>query len=118
MTPIERIIWETFEVPRLSKENVVNEERIPSLSYFGTGAQYQFSNPKEIISFYLYMILKGIDSNSAYLTEKGKKVAGTKLMRRMEIFGGYYERKVKGVTKSFKIVSPYDEIVESIYGED
>ena len=118
MTPIERIIWETFEVPRLSKENVVSEERIPSLSYFGTGAQYQFSNPKEIISFYLYMILKGIESNAAYLTEKGKKIAGTKQFRRMEIFGGYYEKKIKGVTKLYKVISPYDEIVESIYGEE
>lgn len=118
MTPIERIIWETFEVPRLSKESIVTEERIPSLSYFGTGAQYQFSNPKEIISFYLYMILKGIESNAAYLTEKGKKIPGTDQKRRMEIFGGYYEKKVKGVPRTYHIVSPYDEIVKSIYGEE
>ena len=118
MSPIERIIWETFEVPRLSKENIVSEERIPSLSYFGTGAQYQFSNPKEIISFYLYMILKGIDSNSAYITEKGKKIAGTNQMRRMDIFGGFYEKNSKGIKKTIKIASPYDEIIESIYGDD
>tara|TARA_B100001778_G_C18557621_1_gene616185 strand:+ start:181 stop:1443 length:1263 start_codon:yes stop_codon:yes gene_type:complete len=118
MTPIERMIWETFEVPRLSKQAIVTEERIPTLSYFGTGAQYQFSNPKEIISFYLYMILKGLDSNAAYITEKGKKIAGTKQERRMEIFGGYYEKKSKGAVKTIKVTSPYDEIVESIYGEE
>lgn len=117
MTPIERIIWETFEIPRLSKQPG-GDQMVPRLSYFGTGAQYQFSNPKRIISFYLYMILKGIDSNAAYLTEKGKKVAGTDSKEKMEIFGGYYEKKLKVGIKTVKIVSPYDEIIESIYGEE
>ena len=117
MTPIERIIWETFEIPRLSKQPG-GDQMVPRLSYFGTGAQYQFSNPKRIISFYLYMILKGIDSNAAYLTEKGKKVAGTDSKEKMEIFGGYYEKRSKVGIKTVKIVSPYDEIIESIYGEE
>lgn len=117
MTPIERIIWETFEIPNLSKQ-AGGEQMVPRLSYFGTGAQYQFSNPKRIISFYLYMILKGLDSNSAYLTEKGKTIAGTKTKEKMEIFGGYYEKKLKSGIKTIKVTSPYDEIVDSIYGDD
>ena len=117
MTPIERIIWETFEIPRISKQ-AGGDQMIPRLSYFGTGAQYQFSNPKTIISFYLYMILKGIDSNSAYITEKGKLLAGTKTRVKMEIFGGYYEKKLKGATTTIKVNSPYDDIIDSIYNED
>lgn len=87
---------------------------VPRLSYFGTGAQYQFNNPKRIISFYLYMILKGIDSNAAYMTEKGKKIAGTDVKEKMEIFGGHYEQRGKKLT----IESPYDAIIDSIYGDD
>tara|TARA_B100000614_G_scaffold91790_1_gene82982 strand:+ start:184 stop:1449 length:1266 start_codon:yes stop_codon:yes gene_type:complete len=117
MTPIERIIWETFEIPRLSKQPG-GDQMVPRLSYFGTGAQYQFSNPKRIISFYLYMILKGLDSNAVYITEKGKKVAGTDSKERMEIFGGYYEKKSKVGVKTIKVPSPYDEIIDSIYGDD
>tara|TARA_R100001126_G_C4870934_1_gene172988 strand:- start:124 stop:1431 length:1308 start_codon:yes stop_codon:yes gene_type:complete len=117
MTPIERIIWETFEIPRLSKQ-AGGDQIVPRLSYFGTGAQYQFSNPKRIISFYLYMILKGLDSNAAYLTEKGKNIAGTRTKEKMEIFGGYYEKKSKGSLKTIKIESPYDEIIESIYDDE
>ena len=49
------------------------------------------------------------------LTEKGKNVAGTKTKEKMEIFGGYYEKKSN---KTVKVVSPYDEIIESIYGEE
>ena len=113
MTPIERILWETFEIPRLTKQPG-GEQMVPRLSYFGTGAQYQFSNPKRIISFYLYMILKGLDSNAAYLTEKGKKIAGTDTKEKMEIFGGYYEQRRK---KMF-IESPHDAIMNSIYGEE
>ena len=112
MTPIERILWETFEIPRLAKQPG-GDIMVPKLSYFGTGAQYQFSNPKRIISFYLYMILKGLDSNAAYLTEKGKKIAGTDTKEKMEIFGGYYEQRRK---KMF-IESPHDAIMSSIYGE-
>ena len=56
MTPIERIIWETFEIPRLSKQPG-GDQMVPRLSYFGTGAQYQFSNPKEN-----YLILSLYDS--------------------------------------------------------
>tara|TARA_Y100000004_G_scaffold156271_1_gene181282 strand:- start:238 stop:1491 length:1254 start_codon:yes stop_codon:yes gene_type:complete len=112
MTPIERILWETFELPRISK--LMDVAMVPKLSYFGTGAQYQFSNPSRIISFYLYMILKGLDSNAAYLTEKGKKIAGTDMKEKMEIFGGHYERR----NKTIYIQSPYDAIIDSIYGED
>ena len=36
----------------------------------------------------------------------------------MEIFGGYYEKRSKVGIKTVKIVSPYDEIIESIYGEE
>lgn len=113
MTPIERILWETFEIPRLAKQPG-GEQMVPRLSYFGTGAQYQFSNPKRIISYYLYMILKGLDSNAAYLTEKGKKIAGTDIKEKIEIFGGHYEQR--GNKKI--IESPYDVIIDSIYGED
>ena len=113
MTPIERILWETFEIPRLAK-TPGGEFIVPRLSYFGTGAQYQFSNPKRIISFYLYMILKGLDSNAAYLTEKGKKIAGTDTKEKMEIFGGHYEQRGKKMV----IESPYDVIIDSIYGEE
>lgn len=113
MTPIERILWETFEIPRLSKQPG-GEQQVPRLSYFGTGAQYQFNNPNRIISFYLYMILKGLDSNAAYLTEKGKKIAGTNFKEKMEIFGGHYEQRGKKLT----IESPYNAIIDSIYGED
>ena len=112
MTPIERILWETFEIPRLAKQPG-GEFMVPKLSYFGAGAQYQFSNPKRIISFYLYMILKGLDSNAAYLTEKGKKIAGTDTKEKMEIFGGHYESR----GKKLSIQSPYDAIIDSIYGE-
>ena len=87
---------------------------VPRLSYFGTGAQYQFSNPKRIISYYLYMILKGLDTNSAYLTEKGKKIAGTDIKEKMEIFGGHYESR----GKKMSIDSPYNVIIESIYGDE
>ena len=113
MTPIERILWETFEIPRLAKQPG-GEQMVPRLSYFGTGAQYQFSNPKRIISYYLYMILKGLDSNAAYLTEKGKKIAGTDIKEKMEIFGGHYEQR----RKKMVIESPYDAIIDSIYGEE
>jgi len=113
MTPIERILWETFEIPRLAKQPG-GEQMVPRLSYFGTGAQYQFSNPKRIISYYLYMILKGLDSNAAYLTEKGKKIAGTDIKEKMEIFGGHYEQRGKKMV----IESPYDAIIDSIYGEE
>ena len=113
MTPIERILWETFEIPRLAKQPG-GEQMVPRLSYFGTGAQYQFSNPKRIISYYLYMILKGLDSNAAYLTEKGKKVPGTDIKEKMEIFGGHYEQR----RKKMVIESPYDAIINSIYGEE
>lgn len=113
MTPIERILWETFEIPRLAKQPG-GDQMVPRLSYFGSGAQYQFNNPKRIISFYLYMILKGLDSNAAYLTEKGKKIAGTDTKEKMEIFGGHYEQRGKKLT----IESPYDAIIDSIYGED
>lgn len=113
MTPIERLLWETFEIPRLAKQPG-GEQMVPRLSYFGTGAQYQFNNPKRIISFYLYMILKGIDSNAAYMTEKGKKIAGTDVKEKMEIFGGHYEQRGKKLT----IESPYDAIIDSIYGDD
>ena len=112
MTPIERILWETFEIPRLSKQPG-GEQQVPRLSYFGTGAQYQFNNPNRIISFYLYMILKGLDSNAAYLTEKGKKIPGTDVKEKMEIFGGHYEQRGKKLT----IESPYNAIIDSIYGE-
>lgn len=87
---------------------------VPRLSYFGTGVQYQFSNPKKIISFYLYMILKGLDSNAAYMTEKGKKIPGTDTKDKMEIFGGHYEQR----GKKMSIESPYDAIIDSIYGKD
>tara|TARA_R100001460_G_scaffold103118_1_gene148163 strand:- start:179 stop:529 length:351 start_codon:yes stop_codon:yes gene_type:complete len=113
MTPIERILWETFEIPRIAKQ-AGGDQMVPRLSYFGTGAQYQFSNPKKIISFYLYMILKGLDSNAAYLTEKGKKIAGTDMKEKMEIFGGHYERR----NKTICIQLPYDAIIDSIYGEE
>lgn len=113
MTPIERILWETFEIPRLAKQPG-GDQMVPRLSYFGTGAQYQFSNPKRIISYYLYMILKGLDSNAAYLTEKGKKIAGTDIKEKMEIFGGHYEQRGKKMV----IESPYDAIIDSIYGEE
>ena len=113
MTPIERILWETFEIPRLAKQPG-GEQMVPRLSYFGTGAQYQFSNPKRIISYYLYMILKGLDSNAAYLTEKVKKIAGTDIKEKMEIFGGHYEQR----RKKMVIESPYDAIIDSIYGEE
>ena len=113
MTPIERILWETFEIPRLAKQPG-GDQMVPRLSYFGTGAQYQFSNPKRIISFYLYMILKGLDSNAAYLTEKGKKIAGTDTKEKMEIFGGHYEQRGNKMV----IESPYDAIIDSIYGEE
>ena len=113
MTPIERILWETFEIPRLAKQPG-GEQMVPRLSYFGTGAQYQFSNPKRIISYYLYMILKGLDSNAAYLTEKGKKIPGTDIKEKMEIFGGHYEQRGKKMV----IESPYDAIIDSIYGEE
>ena len=117
MTPIERIIWETFEIPRLAKQ-AGGDQMVPRLSYFGTGAQYQFSNPKRIISFYIYMILKGLDTNAAYLTEKGKLVPGTKERVKMEIFGGFHEKRSRGVTKTVKVMSPYDEIIDSIYHDD
>jgi hypothetical protein len=113
MTPIERILWETFEIPRLAKQPG-GEQMVPRLSYFGTGAQYQFSNPKRIISYYLYMILKGLDSNAAYLTEKGKKIAGTDIKEKMEVFGGHYEQRGKKTV----IDSPYNAIIDSIYGEE
>ena len=113
MTPIERILWETFEIPRLAKQPG-GEQMVPRLSYFGTGAQYQFSNPKRIISYYLYMILKGLDSNAAYLTEKGKKIAGTDIKEKMEIFGGHYEQR----RKKMVIESPYCAIIDSIYGKE
>jgi len=60
------------------------------------------------------MILKGLDSNAAYLTEKGKKIPGTDTKEKMEIFGGHYEQRRK---KMF-IESPYDAIIDSIYGEE
>lgn len=113
MTPIERILWETFEIPRLAKQPG-GDQVVPRLSYFGTGAQYQFSDPKRIISFYLYMILKSLDSNAAYITEKGKKIAGTDVKEKMEIFGGHYENRGKKTV----IKSPYNAIIDSIYGED
>lgn len=113
MTPIERILWETFEIPRIAKQ-AGGDQMVPRLSYFGTGAQYQFSNPKRIISFYLYMILKGLDSNAAYLTEKGKKIAHTDTKEKMEIFGGHYQQGKKGMV----IESPYNVIIDSIYGEN
>ena len=113
MTPIERILWETFEIPRTAKQPG-GEQIVPRLSYFGTGAQYQFNDPKRIISFYLYMILKSLDSNAAYITEKGKKLAGTDVKEKMEIFGGNYENRGKRIV----IDSPYNVIMDSIYGEE
>jgi hypothetical protein len=113
MTPIERILWETFEIPRLAKQPG-GDQVVPRLSYFGTGAQYQFNDPKRIISFYLYMILKSLDSNAAYNTEKGKKIAGTDVREKMDIFGGHYENRGKKTV----IESPYNVIIDSIYGEE
>lgn len=113
MTPIERILWETFEIPRLAKQPG-GDQMVPRLSYFGTGAQYQFNDPKKIISFYLYMVLKCLDSNAAYATEKGKKIAGTDIKEKMEVFGGHYEQRGKKTV----IDSPYNAIIDSIYGEE
>jgi len=113
MTPIERILWETFEIPRTAKQPG-GDQIVPTLSYFGTGAQYQFNDPKRIISFYLYMILKALDSNAAYITEKGKNLGNSKVKEKMEVFGGTYENRGKRIV----IESPYDVIMDSIYGEE
>ena len=122
MTPIERILWETFEIPRVSKQPG-GDQIVPRLSYFGGGAQYQFTNPKRIISFYLYMIQKGMENNISYLTEKTKLVPGTKntgneRKERIEVFGGSYEKKIKGVMRQELIKSPYDAIIDSIFNDE
>ena len=100
MTPIQRLLYETFFVPDIPEDLRVKR------SYFGAGAQYQFTGWKSIVSFYLYMMKKAIDTNNKiYKTEKksdGKYVY---------IFGGAYTHK----NNTYGVNSPYNETFKNIF---
>ena len=122
MTPIERILWETFQIPDMSKQ-AGGEQSVTKYTYFENGAQYQFNNPKRIISFYLYMLQKARENNVSYVTEKARIIPYTKdtdnvRKERIEVFGGAYEKKVRGQLREVQVKSPYDTIIDSIFGEE
>ena len=100
MTPIQRLLYETFFVPDIPEDLRVKR------SYFGAGAQYQFTGWKSIVSFYLYMMKKAIDTNNKiYKTEKksdGKYV---------HIFGGAYTHN----NNTYGVNSPYNETFKNIF---
>ena len=122
MTPIERILWETFQIPDMSKQ-AGGEQSVTKYTYFENGAQYQFNNPKRIISFYLYMLQKARENNVSYVTEKARIIPYTKdtdnvRKERIEVFGGVYEKKVRGQLREVQVKSPYDIIIDSIFEEE
>ena len=100
MTPIQRLLYETFFVPDIPEDLRVKR------SYFGAVAQYQFTGWKSIVSFYLYMMKKAIDTNNKiYKTEKksdGKYV---------HIFGGAYTHN----NNTYGVNSPYNETFKNIF---
>ena len=103
LTPIQRILWETFYVPGLPDDLRVDR------SYFGLGAQYQFTGWKRIVSFYLYMIQRARDTNNAiYQTEKRKD------NQYVNIFGGAYSSR-----NNMKVVnSPYNVVYNNIFDDN
>ena len=102
LTPIQRILWETFYVPALPDDLRIDR------SYFGAGAQYQFTGWKKIVSFYLYMIQRARDTNnSVYQTEKRKD------NQYVTIFGGAYSSR-----NNMKVVnSPYNVVYNNIFDD-
>ena len=102
LTPIQRILWETFYVPGLPDDLKIDR------SYFGSGAQYQFTGWKKIVSFYLYMIQRARDTdNAAYITERKKD------NQYVTIFGGAYSSR-----NNMKVVnSPYNVVYNNIFDE-
>ena len=103
LTPIQRILWETFYIPGLPDDLRVDR------SYFGLGAQYQFTGWKRIVSFYLYMIQRARDTNNAiYQTEKRKD------NQYVNIFGGAYSSR-----NNMKVVnSPYNVVYNNIFDDN
>ena len=100
MTPIQRILYETFFVPDIPEDLRVDR------SYFGAGAQYQFTGWKSIVSFYLYMMKRAIDTNNrVYKTETRKDG------KFVDVFGGSYSYRYD--TKN--VNSPYNETYKNIF---
>lgn len=100
MTPIQRILYETFFVPDIPEEYRLKR------SYFGAGAQYQFTGWKSIVSFYLYMMKKAIDTNNRVYKTETKKEG-----RYVDVFGGAYSYR-----NDYKVVnSPYNETFKNIF---
>ena len=89
-----------FFVPDIPEELRVDR------SYFGAGAQYQFTGWKSIVSFYLYMMKKAIDTNNrVYVTERRKEGEF------VDIFGGSYSYR-----NDMKVVnSPFNETYKNIF---
>jgi len=100
MTPIQRILYETFFVPDIPEEYRLKR------SYFGVGAQYQFTGWKNIVSFYLYMMKKAIDTNNRVYKTETKKDG-----RYVDVFGGSYSYR-----NDLKVVNtPYNETFKNIF---
>jgi hypothetical protein len=64
-----------------------------------------------------------MENNASYLTEKPKTVPGTKgtgneRKERIEVFGGFYEKTIKGIKRQQVVKSPYDTIIDSIFSDD
>tara|TARA_A100001391_G_C5045020_1_gene271916 strand:- start:50 stop:1348 length:1299 start_codon:yes stop_codon:yes gene_type:complete len=103
MTPIQRILYETFFVPDIPEELRVDR------SYFGAGAQYQFTGWKSIVSFYLYMMKKAIDTNNRmYKTETRKEG------KFVDVFGGSYSYRYD----TRHVNSPYNETYKNIFANE
>ena len=69
------------------------------------------------------MLQKARENNISYLTEKAKIIPYTKdtdnvRKERIEVFGGTYEKKVRGQLREVQIRSPYDIIIDNIFGEE
>ena len=100
MTPIQRILYETFFVPDIPEEYKIDR------SYFGSGAQYQFTGWKNIVSFYLYMMKKAIDTNNRVYKTETKKEG-----RYVDVFGGSFSYR-----NDIKVVNtPYNETFKNIF---
>jgi hypothetical protein len=100
MTPIQRILYETFFVPDIPEELRVDR------SYFGAGAQYQFTGWKSIVSFYLYMMKRAIDTNNRVYKTETKKEG-----KYVDVFGGSYSYR----NDMRSVNSPYNVTYKNIF---
>ena len=69
------------------------------------------------------MLQKARENNVSYVTEKARIIPYTKdtdnvRKERIEVFGGAYEKKVRRQLREVQVKSPYDTIIDSIFGEE